>query len=167
MLTKTLTATVLAASLAFGGVATPARADRGETVRTVIGIAALALIAKELARQRERDRARQQVDRNPQPDWPDRNHDWHNPRPPGRHDWKGTDPRHQQRYSDLPAACAFDIRGQHGPSTVVGKSCLREQGVRARLPDWCEFSIRTKFGARQVYGANCLRDNGYRIEARR
>lgn len=167
MLTKSLIATVLAATLAFGGTATPVRADRNDTIRTVVGIAALALIAKEIARQQERDRAREKAARNPPPPPPVRRDDrWDSPNDRYR-DWNHYKPRHPARPAELPAVCAFEISGHRGPSTVVGKACLEEQGVRGRLPEWCEFTVRTRFGARQVYGANCLRESGYRIGADR
>ena len=144
---KSLVATALAATLALGTMAAPARADRAETLRTIAGLAALAVIANEIARQNQKDK----VNRGKQYYYDDR--------PEPRH-W-GHDIR------VLPGACAFDIRTHDGDRQVLGKACLRDQFDEARrLPERCEFTIRTQRGPRQVYGANCLRDAGYRIGSR-
>lgn len=158
---KSLLAATLAGSLALGTAATPALADRGETMRTIVGIAALAIIANEIAKNnKKKDQDRAYGHTPPPPVW-NQGQDW-------RHDrWDDRHGRRKQVRDSLPAVCSFDVRGQRGPSTVVSKSCLRDQGIRIKLPERCEFPIRTRYGAEQVYGASCLQSEGYRIGGRR
>ncbi|MCR8724324.1 hypothetical protein [Frigidibacter sp. ROC022] len=158
---KPLIATVLAASLALSSISTPAMADRAETQRAIVGIAALAIIAGALANSSSKKKGNVVVTRNPPPAY-----DSGRDRNKGHHD-KWDDRKHNDRRS-LPAACAFDIRTRDGRSVVLGKACLQKRYDNARkLPRSCEFPVRTRNGVRDVYGSQCLEMNGYRIEARR
>ncbi len=138
---KSMIAATLAGALAFGSAAQPvAAADRGETTRTILGIAALAALGIAIANSNKGGSA-----------------------PVSRDDHHRDDWRHP---AALPGYCAFDIRTQQGNRRVLGKSCLDQAGYW-RVPSACGFDIRTHQGLRQVYGAQCLERNGYRIEARR
>lgn len=173
---KTLTVSILAGSLAFGSAATPAMADRAETIRTIAGIAALFAIGKAISDAKAKDKNdHAYVPPAPKPDWKDKGrHDgnrWDDHRDDhrwGDRDGKHDDKRDWDRRVALPGYCAFDINGHSGRTTVVGKDCLERSRVSTRrMPGNCEFTIRGKYGRQEVYGARCLAQNGYRVEARR
>ncbi len=86
---KSLIATTLAGALAFGSIAQPvAAADRSETTRTILGIAALAALGVAIANSNNNRYHPAPVTRHAP--WPPRG-GWSNTRPDDRRDWRRDD----------------------------------------------------------------------------
>ena len=66
----------------------------------------------------------------------------------------------------LPAQCLRMIeRPGRDDRRVLGARCLERNDVRlSRLPDDCLLSVRTNRGYRDAYGARCVQRNGWTIE---
>ena len=146
-------APALAITIALGVVAPrPAQAENGEAiVGVIVGVAALALIAKAIEDNREEEKARAQratrVDATP------------NSTRINRH---GQHSRLYNRSRILPDQCFRTIETRSGVRRVFGQRCLQRNGVNtARLPGACAFQVRTQRGIRTVYAGRCLRQNGW------
>jgi hypothetical protein len=69
------------------------------------------------------------------------------------------------RSSRVPAVCAITIDGARQSVTLYSDSCLRREGFDRRLPRNCA-SKASIFGRDdRVYSAQCLRDAGFRVSA--
>lgn len=152
-MTHKLLAPALALLIALG-VATPrpAHAQNGETiVGVIVGVAALALIAKAIEDNREEEKARAQR--------ATRHHSKPNQTRLHRH---GHQSRIYNRARVLPDQCFRTIETRNGVRRIFGQRCLQRNGVNtARLPSTCAYQIRTQRGIRTVYGGRCLRQNGW------
>lgn len=148
-MTKKLTATALALSIALTSIAAPAQAGKNDDLnRLIVGAIGLFIIAKAVENNKN---ARRQTSRST-----------YNPAPPP----PKQPPRINKR---LPGECFFRMRTADGPRGVYGKICLEETMRHAkRLPAVCEDTVRVRYGLRsEIYDSKCLSDRGYRVEARR
>lgn len=139
---KTLTAGVLAVTLAATSIApTQASADVSRD-DAIIGIATLLLLGAAIHNSRDNDRAETSRSQ---------------PEPP-RPDWRV-----------LPANCLRDVTRRNGDQVrIFGAQCLNSnyQAVH-RLPNECRTTVRARNGQlRHGYGAQCLRHNGFRANRR-
>lgn len=178
-MTRTLTASVLAVSIAFGGMtAAPAQAGSNKDIgRLIVGVAAIALIAKAVEENNRRRRVVASTRTAPL--------HYHAPKPPIHipHAPKPQPvylpvyqrPVHQPPVylppvafkGFLPSECQFDVRRGEKSRSVYSKLCLSELMVRAELvPEVCEDRVTTSNGRRtQVYDSICLLERGYADEA--
>ncbi len=183
-MTRTLTASVLAVSIAFGGMtAAPAQAGNNKDIgRLIVGVAAIALIAKAVEENNRRRRVVASTRTAPL--------HYHAPKPPIHipHPPK-PQPVYLPVYQPpvyqtpvyqtpvyqppvafkgfLPSECQFDVRRGEKSRSVYSKLCLSELMVRAELvPEVCEDRVTTSNGRRtQVYDSICLLERGYVDEA--
>ena len=135
-----ITALLAAASIALAGAtATPARADKTDTLRTAAQIAGILIIGKLIAdsnkkRRRERARARQ-----PQP-----------PRVIG---------------NVLPLQCVRWVDTDRGARRILGKRCIERRVGYIDLPRRCERRYWDANDYSRIgYSRRCLLNKGYRIE---
>ena len=178
-MTRTLTASVLAVSIAFGGMtAAPAQAGNNKDIgRLIVGVAAIALIAKAVEENNRRRRVVASTRTAPL--------HYHAPKPPIHipHPPKPQPvylPVYQRPVYQppvylppvafkgfLPSECQFDVRRGEKSRSVYSKLCLSELMVRAELvPEVCEDRVTTSNGRRtQVYDSICLLERGYADEA--
>lgn len=138
-----LIATALAASLALGGAAKPAKAATAEEIAAILaGLAIVGVIAsatsnKNRAQASTRDAPLTVI---------------------GRNDGKA------QSRNVLPADCLVQVRTNRGVRNLAGERCLERNGVRtSRLPDRCEVQVRVDRGVRDAYGQRCLEQAGFRF----
>lgn len=144
--TAGLAATATAAALMTAATAAPARAGERDLAKLLVGIAAVALIAKAIDDRRDRREARRETP----PEDPGRPHPPFVPREP-----RAEDPR-------IPGDCALEVRGGRGDRLAYGESCLVSYGFRD-LPRSCAYEA-TIFGrADRLYPSACLRDAGFRL----
>ncbi|MEO1789968.1 MAG: hypothetical protein AAFR34_09705 [Pseudomonadota bacterium] len=146
-------APALALAIALGVAAPrPAQAENGEAiVGVIVGVAALALIAKAIEDNREEEKARTQR--------ATRFHATPNVTRQHRH---GHQSRIYNRARILPDQCFRTIETRSGVRQVFGQRCLQRNGVNtARLPGACAYQVRTQRGIRTVYAGRCLRQNGW------
>ena len=151
-MTKKLTATALALSIALTSITAPAHAGNNDDLnRFIAGAITLFILSKAAENNKTSRRQTSRSTYNPAPK---------PPKPPKR------PPRFNKR---LPAECFFRMRSAEGSRGVYGKICLEETMRHAkRLPAVCEDTVRVRYGLRsEVYDSKCLSDRGYRVEARR
>lgn len=181
---KRLTATTLAAALAFGATAaTPARAGGEDVAKVLAGVATLYIISRAL---RDDDRGHATVSRHsaptygtvvPRTDSRSRTDDHRYGTPaPRRDDHRyGTPvprgnayghPRNRQRAISLPGHCADSYRVRGGYADFYGAHCLSRAGIHS-LPAACAVEVGGNRGSRTAYSERCLLNNGYQVEARR
>ena len=177
-MTRTLTASVLAVSIAFGGMtAAPAQAGNKDIGRIIVGAGVIALIAKAVKDNNSRRRVVVSTKTAPP--------HYHPPKPPVH---KPHPPKPQPVYMPvyqspvyqppayqppvafkgfLPSECQFDVRRGEKSRSVYSKLCLSELMVRAELvPEVCEDRVTTSNGRRtQIYDTICLQERGYSDEA--
>lgn len=148
-MTKKLTASALALSVALTSISAPAQAGKNDDLnRFIVGAIGLFIIAKAVENNKK---SRRQTSRST-----------YNPTP--------TPPKQPPRFNRrLPSECFFRMRTANGPRGVYGKICLEETMRHAkRLPARCEDTVRVRYGLRsEIYDAKCLRRNGFRDVARR
>ncbi len=148
-MTKKLTATVLALSIALTSISAPAQAGKNDDLnRIIVGAIALFILSKAVENNKNSRRQTSRSTYNPAP------------KPPKR------PPQFNKR---LPNECFFRMRTANGSRGVYGKICLEETMRHAkRLPAVCRDTVRVRFGLRsEIYDSKCLSDRGYRVEARR
>lgn len=171
---KPIAALTVSFALAFSALApTPARADNEQIGRIILGAGLLAVLVTALNEQREEERRREnarevQVQRNVVRIPPRASSAHRPPAPPAR----VVRPVPPQRGNPievsriLPRTCSREVRIASGSVSMLGESCLRNQGVNvAHLPDRCERLIDapgTK-NDRKAWKRDCLADFGYRI----
>jgi len=144
MIAKTLTAGLLALTLAASPLATaPARADAEDAALALLGIAAMVAIANELD------------------DGTVRRNDHY-----GRDDYPKYRYRHGNRFA-LPARCVVQMDSRHGARKVVLSHCLKRTGKKFRaLPEYCSAPRASRVLGRKAYRLNCLRREGYHVARR-
>lgn len=153
-----LVATGIAAALMTAAWAVPARADNKDLAKILAGIAAIALIAKAIDDDKDKDRKKR--DRRPavtqhDPDLP------FVPRYGALQDHRAP----QAEARRIPADCALEVRGEGRNRLAYGEQCLVSYGLR-HLPRHCAYDA-TIFGrADRLYPAACLREGGFRLPRR-
>jgi hypothetical protein len=70
------------------------------------------------------------------------------------------------RSSRVPAVCAISIDGARQSVTLYPESCLRREGFDRRLPRNCANQASIFGRDDTVYSAQCLRDAGFRVSGR-
>lgn len=152
MMTKSLLAFVLSATLAVTGLAAaPARADTNDIGKVLLGVAAIAVIAK-VASDNKKQRAA------PVYSAPTRNETRNHAAPiPQRHV--------RANRKELPRACFGQYDTRRGALRGFGARCLQNNmRHHVRLPAACAQQVRTRHGRETIYAARCMRDYGYTIE---
>lgn len=137
MIMKTLTAGVLAASLAITSLS-PTQASAGLSDDEVAGLLTLLFLGAVIHNNRNNDPAPV-----PQP----------------------VRPRADDNWRVLPLACLQRIENRRGQTVrFFGQRCLtRSYNYVSRLPQACHIQFRTENGQRrQGFSARCLRDAGFR-----
>jgi hypothetical protein len=122
--------------------AVPARADNSDLVKAIAGLAAVALIAREIDKSDRRSaRPRAQPVRDPV--------------------------KAPLVRPGVPAVCAIDIDGTSTPTVrVFAERCLREEGFTWRLPESCARTVRIFGRPDRIFPATCLTDAGFDTGAR-
>ncbi len=143
-MTKTLTASILALSIALTSVsAAPVQAASNDDLnRLFAGALTLFIIGKAI----------QNSNKSQRPTVTRRSH---------RHPQQ----RRRQFGRFLPEQCFFRVRTRRGARGVYSKICLREFIRHVdRLPRVCRDTIQVRYGRRaEVFDAECLSRRGYRV----
>lgn len=158
---KALIVPALATALTLGSMTTPARADTDDTVRAILGIAALAAIANSVSKRNNNDNT---VSNNAT--YGNANHgdvygslvgpnkapNWSNPNAAKRR--------------PLPEKCLRTVRTSNGLRTVYGAHCLSNNYNFADfLPRNCRVNIRVNNNRlRPAYATQCLRRDGWKVQ---
>jgi hypothetical protein len=131
-----MTGGAVALALVLGS-ALPARADRNDLAKALLGALVVGVIVKEL---NDRPKAAPVIPpvAAPQPVRSDR----------------------------VPAVCAITIDGAERSVTLYPESCLRREGFDRRLPRNCANGASIFGRDDTVYAAQCLRDAGFRVPVR-
>lgn len=148
---KTLTATILSATLAFGAIApSQARAgDGGDLARLLFGVATLAIIANELNAGSSSSQSTQRRDNVISGQIV---------RPKS----SNVVTRHNAR--TVPRSCQRVVETRDGTRRLFGVPCLRREGVRvAQLPKTCRRTLNLPNRTVDAYSQRCLWNNGVRI----
>lgn len=148
MITKTLTAGLLALTLAASPLAAvPARADAEDAALALLGIAAVVAIANELdnGTVKRNDHYRRDGYR--------------------RDDHAKYRYRHRDRFA-LPARCVVKTEARHGSQKVVLSHCLKRTGQHRALPGQCSARRASRLLGSKAYRLNCLRREGYHVARR-
>jgi hypothetical protein len=166
MALKFIASILTAAVIVTGFNVAPARADVRDLAAAAAGIAAVAIIANQL--NKTRDRSKESVSSRsnsgqyyaPAYRAPQKNHGGHyiQPRPlPDRVSRKA-----------LPAACVQRVENDRGRAVnVLGQRCLQNNFRGAgNLPRACAVDVRTNRNWQTAYDANCLARAGYTIARR-
>ena len=67
----------------------------------------------------------------------------------------------------LPASCNVIVETRYGDRAAYSRSCLdRHYKFASKLPGACETLVRTPRGYRAVYGARCLDRDGWKVALR-
>ncbi len=133
-------ALVAASATALGVIvasAVPSRAEVNDKdlLKLLLGVAAVAIIANELKKDKDDDDDEPPVVVKP------------GPSPHGKR---------------LPSACAIEVTGLRRDRIGYSGNCLESYGFR-RLPNHCAVSARVYGRPDRLYPASCLRDAGYRL----
>ncbi|MGR3507323.1 MAG: hypothetical protein ACU0B7_15810 [Paracoccaceae bacterium] len=166
MALKFIASILTSAIVVTGFNAAPARADVRDLATAAAGIAAVAIIANQL--NKSRDRSKESVSSRNHPGQyyapayraPQKNHGTHfiQPRPlPDRVSRKA-----------LPAACVQRVEDNRGRAVnVLGQRCLQNNFRGAgNLPRACTVDVQTNRNWRTAYDADCLARAGYTIARR-
>lgn len=153
-MTKSFFALVLAATVAVTGfTVAPARAGNGDFAKALFGVAAIAVIASAIDKNRKKSKP------TPEPRYSRPEYEVH--RGEGHHRTAHS----RKSFRQLPARCFGQYQTRHGALRGFGASCLHNSMRHAdRLPQACVQKVRTRHGRDTIYGASCMRDYGYRIE---
>ncbi len=163
-----LTATIAGLAIASSLFApAPASADGDDVAKAIVGIAAIAIIARAIDRRKDRDdlttvgsRRLGSVDRYDGR----RGIDGRNRRYDNRH---GPKARRGYKKHALPRRCLRVVETSRGDRQVYGARCVnRNFRFASKLPERCETVVRTRRGFRTVYGARCLRRDGWKVTHR-
>ncbi len=135
-----ITALLAAASIAIAGAAaTPAHADKTDTLRTAAQIAGILIIGKLIADSNKKRRLERARARQPQP-----------PRVIG---------------NTLPLQCVRWVDTDRGARRILGKRCIERRVGYVDLPRRCERRFWDARGYSRIgYSRRCLLNKGYRIE---
>lgn len=166
-MTKTFTATLLAAAIAVSGVAaTPARAgsDTEKAALFILGAAALVAIANDAKR---KSKKAHQVNQAPPP--PTVTYGY-----PTSQQGHGNHSDHHKNHAhagkkgrpvELPVSCLRPVNGPSGGQRdrryVMSEHCLAKSGFWLALPQSCAVPVPSRHGPQRGYSANCLIGKGY------
>ncbi|MDJ1008501.1 MAG: hypothetical protein QNJ13_11815 [Paracoccaceae bacterium] len=141
---KALLVPILAAGLAMGGAAKPAKAITAEEAATILaGLAIVGVIASS-SNNNSSNKARSSH-RTPLVD--------------GR-----SSARDFERRRILPAQCVRRFDTNRGVRNLAIERCLERNDVRvSRLPERCAVRVRTDRGVRDAFRQRCLENEGYRF----
>jgi hypothetical protein len=162
----TLAAGATAFALMTAAAAVPARASGSDDLaKALAAVAAIAIIGAAVNDNRK-DKAKVHIPHQPPQVVHGRNrngHHWGAPARP-RH---GTPHRgHKPRAVTLPANCAVQMGGRHGPQTAYLARCLDRAGIDRNLPRRCEIPVRLRGQRTTAYDQNCLIGAGFRVQGR-
>ncbi len=170
---KRLTATIAGLAIAGSLIApAPARADGDDIAKVIVGIAAIAIIAKALDGRNDRDNLTtvgsrrlgsiEQYDGRRSIDGTIRRYD--NKRYDNR---RGPKARRGYKKHALPRTCLRVVETSRGDRLAYGARCVnRNFRFASKLPGRCETVVRTRRGFRTVYGARCLKRDGWKVARR-
>lgn len=148
--------------------AAPVKAESNDLAKAVLGIAAVAIIAKSIDDRNDRRREAKATVGASRLGSVDRHHDGRELRGTVR-PFNGFGPKAGRGYkkSPLPQSCLRIVDKGRRDRLAYGARCL-DQNYRfaSKLPARCETAVRTPRGLRTVYGARCLERDGW-IVARR
>jgi len=148
--------------------AAPVRADGDDLAKAILGIAAVAIIAKSIDDRKDRRREEQATvgaSRLGSIDRPYAGRELHGT--VNRYDRHGPKAGRGYKRAELPQRCLRTVDTGRRDRLVYGARCLdRNYRFASKLPDRCELAVRTPRGIRTVYGARCLKRDGW-IVARR
>ena len=164
--------TTLILSIAFAGsTVTSASADNEDLAKAIVGIAAVAIIAKVLDDRKDRRREATATVGASRLGFVERSRDDHGRqgvrntiRPFDRHG-----PKAGRGYTKtpLPRSCLRVVETGRRDRLAYGGRCLnRNFRFVSKLPDRCETAVRTNRGFRTVYGARCLERDGWKVARR-
>ncbi len=164
LITATIASIAMAASLTAPATA---RADGDDIAKAIVGIAAIAIIAKAIDDRNDRDNfttvgsrrlgSVNQFDGRSVIDGRIRRLDSR----------RGPKARRGYKKQALPRTCLRVVETSRGDRLVYGSRCLnRNFRFAAKLPGNCETAVRTRRGFRTVYGARCLRRDGWKVARR-
>ena len=169
---KLLTTIILSFTLATSTV-TPASAENDDLAKAILGIAAVAIIAKSIDDRKDRRRAATTREAKPTVgasrlgslDRPHVGRELRGTiRPYGR---QGPKAGRGYKKTPLPQTCLRIVETGRRDRLAYGGRCLdRNFRFASKLPSRCETAVRTNRGVRTVYGARCLEREGW-VVARR
>ena len=146
---RTFVTPVIIAALAVTGLsAVPARADSSDIAKLLVGIAAVAVVARAIDNNRKpkATTSRHTISRDPVII-----------RPPQRN---GN--RHRRVSFALPERCLTTYRGRNRDRQLFSGRCLSRVDYRlAELPKRCEYIVSTRQGRGKAYGPRCLARAGF------
>lgn len=168
---KMITIAILSLALA-ATTADPVKADADELAKALLGIAAVAIIAKSVDDRRERRRTAVQetetivgASRLGSLDRPHAGRALQGTI--SRIDRRGPGARRGYKKTPLPQACLRIVNTGRRDRVAYGGRCLnRNFRFASRLPSRCETAVRTNRGLRTVYGERCLRREGWSVARR-
>ena len=168
---KVLTTAILSVALGTTTVS-PAQADSDDLAKAILGIAAVAIIAKSVDDRKDRRRANAReaeatvgASRLGSLERPHAGRTLQGTI--SRFDRHGPKPRRGYKKTPLPQSCLRIVNTLRGERVVYGARCLdRNFRFASKLPDRCEIAVRTNRGVRTVYGERCLRREGWNIARR-
>ncbi|SMX23149.1 hypothetical protein BOA8489_01253 [Boseongicola aestuarii] len=166
-LMKLLATAILGLTLATTNAA-PVKAEGNDLAKAILGIAAVAIIAKSIDDRNDRRRKASATVGASRLGTVDRHNDgrqlYGTVRP-----YDGFGPKAGRGYkkSPLPQSCLRIVDTGRRDRLAYGARCLdRNFRFASKLPDQCVTAVRTPRGVRTVYGARCLERDGW-IVARR
>lgn len=169
---KLITTAILSLALATTTTA-PAKADSDDLAKAILGIAAIAIIAKSVDDRNDRRRAAAAREANSTVGASrlgsiDRPHAGRELQGTvSRFDRRGPKAGRGYKKTPLPRTCLRVVNTGRGDRIAYGARCLdRNFKFASKLPDRCEIAVRTRRGLRTVYGERCLRRDGWNIAQR-
>lgn len=162
----TLAAGATAFALMTAAAAVPARASGSDDLaKALAAVAAIAIIGAAVNDNRK-DKAKAHIPHHP-PQQVHRRHreadrwEAHRHRDQGKH-YRGD----RFRAVTLPANCAVQMGGRHGPQTAYLARCLDRAGIDRNLPRRCEIPVRLRGQRTTAYDEGCLIGAGFRVQGR-
>lgn len=157
----TLAAGATAFALMTAAAAVPARASGSDDLaKALAAVAAIAIIGAAVNDNRK-DKAKAHVPHHPPQPIHGRYRDALRPSDHGRHH-RGD----RFRAITLPANCAVEMGGRHGPQTAYLARCLDRAGIDRNLPRRCEIPVRLRGQRTTAYDEGCLIGAGFRVQGR-
>ena len=135
-LASMMTGGAIALALALGA-ALPAKAEKDDLAKALLGALVVGVIVNELADKPKAGRPAPPANK---------------PQPVGS--------------NRVPAVCAITIDGAARSVTLYPESCLRREGINRQLPRTCATQASIFGRADRVYSTQCLRDAGFRVPRR-
>lgn len=164
---KLITTALLSIALATTSV-TSAKAGNEDIAKAILGIAAVAIIAKSIDDRKDRRRETTPTvgaSRLGSVERPHAGRDYRGSISPfNRH---GPKAGRGYKKTPLPRTCLRVVETGRRDRLAYGRRCLdRNFRFASKLPDRCEAAVRTNRGFRTVYGARCLQREGWTVARR-